>query len=66
MGIDYEAEVYDKLGLRLMDPYGSYGDDKSGCFVLVRPDGYVCSNGFSGDAQAASVTLDYAVKCFTR
>lgn len=65
VGVDYEGEVHTNLGLRLADPYGPYGDDKSGCFMLVRPDGFLCCNGYSGDTEAASAAFDYALTCFT-
>lgn len=61
MTVDYEDGVHTTLGLRLADPDSSLAAEKSGAFILVRPDGHVACNGYAGDPQAAGFAFDYSL-----
>lgn len=65
MTVDYEDCVHSNLGLKLADPDGFQAADKSGAFILVRPDGHVACNGYAGDAQATGFAFDYALSWLT-
>lgn len=61
VAVDYEDAVHTTLGLALADPDGLQAADKSGAFILVRPDGHVACNGYAGDSQATAFAFDYVV-----
>lgn len=65
LAVDYEGEIHDKYGLRLADPDGLQGHARSGAFVLLRPDGHICCNGYAGDSEAISAAFDYALTWFS-
>lgn len=63
---DHDGEVCRRYGFGMSLSTASSAHFSSGCFLLIRPDGYIAYNAYAGDTGGTAAIVDYALRYFSK